>query len=71
MQSYTKIYLEIMKMIQELVQFQDLEISLTPILRKVFLHLAKKQINALHGKLHLIKFTMIKLKKKLLTKTLG
>ena len=59
------------KMIQELVQFLDMEINLIPTLKKEFLHLVKKQINVLLGKLHLIKSTMIKLKNRLFIEMLG
>ena len=58
-------------MIQELLLFQDMGINLTPILKKVFLPLVKKQINALHGKFHLIEFITTKLKRKLFIKMLG
>ena len=66
-----KAYLVILKMILESMLYQDMETSLTPILKKVFLLLVKKQINALHGKLYLIKFTMTKLKNKLFIKMHG
>ncbi len=58
-------------MIQELILFQHMEMNLIPTLAKVFLHLVRKQINVLHGKLHLIKFTTIKLKNKSFIKILG
>ena len=48
------------EMIQELMQFQGMEINLTPTLKRVFSPLVKRQINALHGKLHLTRFIMIK-----------
>ena len=71
LQTYTKIYLIMIKMIQELVRFQDMAISLIPTLKKVFLHHAKKRINVHPGKLHQMKFTMIKLKNKLIIKMPG
>ena len=48
-----------------------MEIRLIPTLKKVFLHHVKKQINVHPGKLHQMKFTMIKLKNKLPIKMLG
>ena len=70
-QSYTKIYLAIRKMTQELILYQHMEMSLTPTLRKVFLHHVKKRINVHHGKLHQMKFIMIGLKNKLIIKMHG
>ena len=66
-----KSLLVILKMILESMLYLDMETSLTPILKRVFSLLVNKQINALHGKLHLTKFTMIKLRNRLFIKMLG